>query len=74
MVKIRNKGYMLSRMNLDLWDSFLKQLFPQNSFSFFSLGWWIVSRQDPPKDCINPLRVFVNTQASQSVLKEMSNS
>lgn len=36
------------------------------------LGWRIVSRQDPPKHSINPLRVVMNAEASQSVLKKMS--
>jgi hypothetical protein len=43
-------------------------------YIFSSLGWGVISGQDPPEDCINPLRIFMNAQTSQGVLKEMSNS
>ena len=43
-------------------------------YIFCLLGWWVISRKDPPKDSINPLRVFMNAQASQGVLKKMSHS
>ena len=38
------------------------------------LGWRVVSRQDPPEDCIDPLGIFMDAQTSESVLKEMGNS
>lgn len=36
------------------------------------LGRWIVSGQDPPEDCIDPLGVLMEAQASECVLKKMS--
>lgn len=38
------------------------------------LGWRVVPRQDPPEDSIDPLRIFMDAQTSESVLKEMGNS
>jgi len=38
------------------------------------LGWRVVSGQDPPENCIDPLGIFMDAQTSESVLKEMGNS